>query len=155
MFWWNWNEQSELSINSLKRDMRQPIFMKIKIIPLALLEIAASMYSPFCPIWRIFRPVYHRPSKRANGMILIFMKICCLLSPFNEFYIRLLCSFQFHQNILKYTVNSCYMTEIFCECLLFISDGAIWPFLSDFRDWVPRYVFSSEARKNLNSSSVI
>ena len=82
--------------------MRQPIFMKIKIIPLALLEIAASMHSPFCPIWRIFLPVYHRPSKRANGMILIFMKICCLLSPFNEFYIRLLCSFQFHQNILKY-----------------------------------------------------
>ena len=105
MFWWNWNEQSKSLINSLKRDMRQPIFMKIKIIPLALLEIAASMHSPFCPIWRIFLPVYHRPSKRANGMILIFMKICCLLSPFNEFYIRLLCSFQFHQNILKYTVQ--------------------------------------------------
>ena len=104
MFWWNWNEQSKSSINSLMRDMRQPIFMKIKIIPLALLEIAASMHSPFCPIWRIFLPVYHRPSKRANGMILIFMKMCCLLSPFNEFYIRLLFSFQFLQSILKYTV---------------------------------------------------
>ena len=42
MFWWNWNEQSKSSINSLKWDMRQQSFMKIKIIPLALLQIAAS-----------------------------------------------------------------------------------------------------------------
>ena len=80
-------------------------FLKSKTIHEAIFEIAVDTHSPFCPIWWIFLPVYHRPSKRANGMILIFMKICCLLSPFNEFYIRLLCSFQFHQNILKYTVN--------------------------------------------------
>ena len=44
-------------------------------------------------------------SKRANGMILIFMKIGCLMSLINEFIDDLLCSFQFHQNILKYTVR--------------------------------------------------
>ena len=44
-------------------------------------------------------------SKRANGMILTFMKIGCLMSLINEFIDDLLCSFQFHQNILKYTVH--------------------------------------------------
>ena len=45
-------------------------------------------------------------SKRANGMIFIFMKIGCLMSLFNEFIDNSLCSFQFHQNILKYTVSN-------------------------------------------------
>ena len=44
-------------------------------------------------------------SKRANGMVFIFMKIGCVKSLFNEFIDDLLCSFQFHQNILKYTVS--------------------------------------------------
>ena len=46
--------------------------------------------------------------QRANGTILIFMKIGCLMSLINEFIDNLLCSFQFHQNILKYTVSIGY-----------------------------------------------
>ena len=136
--------------------MRQPIFMKIKIIPLALLEIAASMHSPFCPIWRIFLPVYHRPSKRANGMILIFMKICCLLSPFNEFYIRLLCSFQFHQIILKYTVivhdSTLMYTNIKFLPLSYHSNLSIWKATFDSICTPSCYVII--IKKRLNSADI-
>ena len=36
----------------------------------ALLEIPLGMHSPFCPFWRIFLPVYHRPFKSAQQIIL-------------------------------------------------------------------------------------
>ena len=89
----------------MKGDNRQQIFIKIKIIPLALLEgrwytgrkIRQIGQNGLCMLAAI--------SKRANGMIFIFMKIGCLMSLFNEFIDNSLCSFQFHQNILKYTVS--------------------------------------------------
>ena len=35
----------------------------------ALLKIAVDMHSEFSPIWQIFLPVYHQPSKRASCFI--------------------------------------------------------------------------------------
>ena len=35
----------------------------------ALLKIAVDMHSQFSPIWQIFLPVYHQPSKRASCFI--------------------------------------------------------------------------------------
>ena len=35
----------------------------------ALMKIAVNMHSLFGPIWQIFLPVYHRPSKRASCFI--------------------------------------------------------------------------------------
>ena len=37
----------------------------------ALMKIAVNMHSLFGPIWQIFLPVYHRPSKRASCFISI------------------------------------------------------------------------------------
>ena len=43
----------------------------IKIFLHGDLEMPASAHSPFCPIWWIFLPVYHQPSKRPSFSILI------------------------------------------------------------------------------------
>ena len=32
------------------------------------LEMSADTHSPFCPIWRIFQPMYQLPSKMAGFM---------------------------------------------------------------------------------------
>ena len=41
----------------------------LEAVPLLLLKIELDMQSQFSPIWQIFLPVYHQPSKRASCFI--------------------------------------------------------------------------------------
>ena len=49
-----------------------PTYWKIK--QLANLEMPANIHSPFCPIWQIFWPMYHKPSKSAGCLIFQYVK---------------------------------------------------------------------------------
>ena len=48
---------------------KELIFPKSKTIHKAILEIAVDTHSPFCPIWRIFLPMYYQPSTMAPWII--------------------------------------------------------------------------------------
>ena len=74
MYWYILKVQTDWTLKYHFRGIRKHYFIKIEIKTLALLEMSANTHSPFCPIWRTFLPMYHRPSKRANVFILIFIK---------------------------------------------------------------------------------
>ena len=118
---------SKSSINSLKRDMGQPIFIKIKIIPLALLEIAPSMHGPFCPIWQIFLPVYNRSSKRAGVEIFILTILHAQIAHLLKLAIEMSCSIILLRSSLQWGVCQrpplyIWPLEEFCAYLLLVLD---------------------------------
>ena len=76
----------------------------------ALLEIPLGMHSPFCQIWRIFLPVYHRPSKRTHRNISCLMKYHCLMLLVSKFRISSFCSFLIYKCTLKTAVR--YVPDI-------------------------------------------
>ena len=67
--------------------------VKNKKIHEAILEIAVNTHSPFCPIWRIFLPVYHRPSKKASWIFLFFAILNHMTSHKSNFEVRIRLSF--------------------------------------------------------------
>ena len=72
--WYCIKVQKILTIGFSYTSIGQTYFHKTEIFWWVLLEIAASMHSPFCQIWRSFLPVYHQPSKRTGQNISILWK---------------------------------------------------------------------------------
>ena len=87
------NEQGNPMVNLSNLVLWQCKIAIFEIISPALLEILVGMHSPFCPIWRIFLPVYNRPSKRAGDLILKMAILHCQSTKLLELTIGILCSF--------------------------------------------------------------
>ena len=87
------NEQGNPMVNLSNLVLLQCKIAIFEIISPALLEILVGMHSPFCPIWRIFLPVYNRPSKRAGDLILKMAILHCQSTKLLELTIGILCSF--------------------------------------------------------------
>ena len=86
------NEQGNPMVNLSYLVLLQCKIAIFEIISPALLEILVGMHSPFCPIWRIFLPVYNRPSKRAGDLILKMAILHWQSTKLLELTIGILCS---------------------------------------------------------------
>ena len=87
------NEQGNPMVNLSNLVLWQCKITIFEIRSPALLEILVGMHSPFCPIWRIFLPVYNRPSKRAGDLILKMAILHCQSTKLLELSIGILCLF--------------------------------------------------------------
>ena len=80
---------------------------KMKIFRPALLEIPASMHSPFCPnLVDFFLPVFHLPSKkRACPKIFILMNLHAQRTHLLKSTINIPCSFYLLRSSLQWVVG--------------------------------------------------
>ena len=98
------NEQGNPMVNLSNLVLLQCKIAIFEIISPALLEILVGMHSPFCPIWRIFLPVYNRPSKRAGDLILKMAILHCQSTKLLDLTIGILCSFIMLRSSLQWGV---------------------------------------------------
>ena len=86
------NEQGNPMVNLSNLVLLQCKIAIFEIISPALLEILVGMHSPFCPIWRIFLPVYNRPTKTVQGKIFILMILHAQIAYLLKSTIEMSCS---------------------------------------------------------------
>ena len=110
------NEQGNPMVNLSNLVLLQCKIAIFEIISPALLEILVGMHSPFCPIWRIFLPVYNRPSKTVQGKIFILMILHAQIAHLLKSTIEMSCSIILLRSSLQWGVFGINeKSRILCE----------------------------------------
>ena len=117
------NEQGNPMVNLSNLVFWQCKIAIFEIRSPALLEIPVCMHSPFCPIWRIFLPVYNRPSKRAGDLILKMAILHCQSTKLFDLTIGILCSFIMLRSSLHWWVIHLY---VLCTMYVFYTTLLVW-----------------------------